>query len=128
MHMLCKCFSFVLKMLYDTKYIKDLLPKLPRDLGIQVLYFKSLSSSCGSELRLSPFLVTEQQGFFKEVLWACKIRFCGLQAPSQCSGTQGERGSNWQDDRKEEIIPICAVSFPCSKYMCMFLSLSSLST
>lgn len=91
MHMLCKCFSFVLKMLYDTKYIKDLLPEILEDLGIQALSFKSLSSSCGSELRLSPFLVTEQQGFLKQVLWAGKVRFCGLQALSQCSGTQGER-------------------------------------
>jgi len=40
MHILCKCFSFVLKVLNDTKYIKDLLQKLPQSaehLGTQVL-------------------------------------------------------------------------------------------
>lgn len=73
-------------------------------------------------------MVMELQGFFKEVLQACNTGFCSLQVLLQCSSTQGERKSNWQDHRKEEIIPICAVSFPCSKYTCMFLSLSLLST
>lgn len=40
MHILCKCFSFDLKLFYDTLYIKDLLQKLLKsvgDLGIQML-------------------------------------------------------------------------------------------
>lgn len=39
MHILSECFSFVLKIMYDTKYIKDLLKELPQsagDLRIQV--------------------------------------------------------------------------------------------